>query len=89
MKVTRLQVNALWATIFLFLYALASLGAVVYLATYKGNLTLSEELLTLIYPVIVGMSGTSMGAIVWIAKHFAADNHNGNHAPKDNDKPGG
>ena len=82
MKFTKLQLNALWATSFLFIHAAGSLFASYHLMKLLmtaglppgGDLSAVLGFCTL----LAGSGGASMGAMVWVAKHFAQAHENGN-----------
>lgn len=72
MRITKLQLNALWATSFLFILALASMASLVYLAKHG-----------LVSDVVISALGLKTGGyaygIVRIAQTFAgAPEGNGN-----------
>ena len=69
MRMTKLQLNALWATTFLFILAAGSLGAFVHLAL-SG---VGDVVLTL----LMGKTAAYGGGIVYIARTFAGAPENG------------
>ena len=82
MRVTRLQLNALWATSFLFIHAIGSLFASYHLMRLlmTAGLPAGVDLSAVLgfCTLLAGSGGASMGAMVWVAKHFAQARDNGN-----------
>lgn len=73
MRITKLQLNALWATTYLFVLALTTMGAFVLLAL-KG---VSSDI------ILAGLgakTGAYGGGIVYIARTFAGAPENGEGA---------
>ena len=74
MKITKLQLNSLWATSFLFVLALAQLTLAAWLC--RNGIPPQVEV---IYALTLGKMGYGAG-IVYIAKYFAGANENGTNS---------